>query len=52
MARTTRSLGIACLGVYLLLQGLVLIASLSFTGLSLVLGALAIVSGVLLLIGR
>ena len=52
MARSFGRLGIACLAVYLLIQGLVLVASLSFTGLPLLLGVLAILSGVLLLAGR
>jgi hypothetical protein len=52
MTRSTGRLGIACLGVYLLLQGLVLVANLAFNGLPLVMGGLAIVTGVLLLLGR
>jgi uncharacterized membrane protein HdeD (DUF308 family) len=52
MTRTTGRLGIACLGVYLLIQGLVLVANLSFAGLPVVMGGLAIVSGLLLLLGR
>ena len=51
MARS-RSLGMAVLGVYLIVHGLVLAVSLSFTGLPLLLGALAVVAGVLLLAGR
>jgi hypothetical protein len=52
MARSLPRLGTAVLAVYLLLQGLVLVASLSFTGLALLLGVLAVLAGVLLLAGR
>jgi hypothetical protein len=52
MARTFGRIGIAALGIYLVLQGLVSIIGLSFSGLGLLLGVLAIVAGVLLLIGR
>ena len=52
MARSYARLGNVCLGVYLLLQGLVLLLGLSFTGLPILLGVLAIVAGVLLIAGR
>lgn len=52
MARNLGRLGSACLGVYLLLQGLVQLAGLHFTGMGILLGALALVAGVLLLAGR
>lgn len=52
MARNLGRLGNVCLGVYLLLQGLVLLLSLSFVGLPILLGVLAIIAGVLLIAGR
>jgi uncharacterized membrane protein HdeD (DUF308 family) len=52
MARSLGRLGHVCLGIYLLLQGLVLLANLSFTGLPILLGVLALLAGVLLLAGR
>ena len=52
MARSYTRLGNVCLGIYLLLQGLVLLLGLHFTGLAILLGVLAIVAGVLLIAGR
>lgn len=52
MARTFGRLGAVCLGVYLVLQGLVSLANLSFSGLGLLLGVLAILAGVLVLVGK
>lgn len=52
MARNLGRLGAVCLGVYLLLQGLVQLVGLQFAGLGILLGALALVAGVLLLAGR
>ena len=52
MARTFGRLGVVCLGIYLVLQGLVHAASLSFSGLGVLLGVLAILAGVLLLVGK
>ena len=52
MARTLGRLGVVCLAVYLLLQGLVSLANLSFSGLGALLGVLAILAGVLLLVGK
>lgn len=52
MARSYTRIGFICLGVYLLLHGLVLLLQLSFVGLSILLGILAIVAGVLLIAGR
>ncbi len=52
MARNLSRLGLAALGIYLILQGLVSVIGLSFSGLGLLLGVLAIVAGVLLLVGR
>ncbi|HXT22899.1 MAG TPA: hypothetical protein VN923_19280 [Thermoanaerobaculia bacterium] len=52
MARSFGRLGSVCLGIYLLLQGLVLLLGLSFYGLSILLGVLAVIAGVLLIAGR
>jgi hypothetical protein len=52
MARTLGRLSTVCLGIYLLLQGLVTLIGLSFTGLPVLVGLLAIVAGVLLLAGK
>lgn len=52
MARSFGRLGLVCLAVYLILQGLVTLAGLSFVGLPVLLGVLAILAGVLLLVGR
>ena len=52
MARSYTRVAFICLGVYLQLQGLVLLLGLSFTGLPILLGVLAIVAGVLLIAGR
>jgi hypothetical protein len=52
MARSWSRIGNICLGIYLLLQGLVLLLGLSFVGLPILLGILAIIAGVLLIAGR
>jgi hypothetical protein len=52
MARSFGRLGMVCLAVYLVLHGLALLVSLSFVGLHVLLGLLAIVAGILLLAGR
>jgi len=46
------SLGHTLLAVYLILQGLVMLLSLSFAGLYIVLGILALAAGVCILLGR
>lgn len=46
------SLGIKLLGVFLLLEGLIRLFSLHFTGLGIVMGVLALIAGVLLLVGK
>lgn len=45
-------LGVLLLAVWLLLTGLVALVGLSFSGLSIVLGLLALLGGILLLVGR
>lgn len=47
-----RGAGAALLGVWLILHGLVNIIGLSFHGMHLVLGILALVAGILLLVGQ
>jgi uncharacterized membrane protein HdeD (DUF308 family) len=47
-----RSLGFILLAIYLILVGLVSLLSLGFAGLHLVIGALAILAGIFLLVGR
>ena len=46
------SLGHTLLAVYLILQGLVMLLSLSVAGLYIVLGLLAVAAGVCILLGR
>lgn len=50
--RLTRSIGMVLLGIYLILQGLSDLVDLSFQGLPLLMGILALVTGVLILLGR
>ncbi|MBN1963356.1 MAG: hypothetical protein JW910_01840 [Anaerolineae bacterium] len=50
--RASNNLGVALLAIWLILQGIIPIISLSFAGLDLLLGLLAIAAGVLLLLGR
>ncbi len=52
MARSYTRIGNVCLGVFLLLTGLVLLLDLHFIGLNILQGVLAIVAGVLLIVGR
>jgi len=50
--KITRNLGLLLLAIYLILQGLIPLLHLSFSGLSVVMAILAIAAGVLLLLGR
>ena len=52
MARGTRSTGMLLLGIYLILSGLVSLIGLSFAYLGTILALLALIAGVLILIGR
>jgi uncharacterized membrane protein HdeD (DUF308 family) len=47
-----QNLGMLLLGVWLILTGLVALLGLSFQGLPLVMGVLAIAAGILILLGR
>ena len=50
--KLTRKLGMILLGIWLILSGLIAILNLSFTGLSIIMGILAIAAGILLLLER
>jgi len=52
MARLTQNLGLLLLGIYLILSGLVSVLGLSFTGLPLLMGILALVAGILIVLRR
>ena len=52
MAMRGRSIGMILLAVYLILIGLVLLLHLSFEGLWILEGALALIAGIALLAGR
>lgn len=47
-----RNAGILVLAIWLIISGLINLIGLSFAGLGLIMGALAIVAGVLLLLGK
>lgn len=46
------SLGIKLLGVFLLLEGLLRLIGLQFAGLPILMGILALIAGILLLVGK
>lgn len=48
----TKNLGMILLSIYLILTGLIMLIGLSFQGLPIIMGALAIVAGILILLGR
>jgi hypothetical protein len=50
--RVTKNLGMLLLAIWLILGGLVQLLGLSFAGLGIVMGALAIAAGVLIVLGR
>jgi hypothetical protein len=52
MARSTRSVGLLLLGIYLILAGLGSLIGLHFAGLGVIQGLLALTAGILILIGR
>ena len=52
MKRFTKNIGMLLLAIWLILTGLVALFSLSFEGLGLIMGLLAIVSGIFILMGR
>lgn len=46
------SLGVKLLGVFLILYGLIQLFSLSFVYMNVIMGVLALIAGILLLVGR
>lgn len=48
----TKNIGFILLAIWLILWGLIAVLALSFNGLSIVMGVLAIVSGIFILLGR
>jgi uncharacterized membrane protein HdeD (DUF308 family) len=50
--KLTKKLGMILLSIWLIVSGLIAIFNLSFTGLSIVMGILAIAAGVLILLDR
>lgn len=50
--RLTKNLGMLCLGIWLVLQGLEVLVGLSFRGLGTIEAVLALVAGILIMIGR
>ena len=52
MARSTRSVGMLLLGIYLILAGLGLLIGLSFAYMRVIEGLLALIAGILILVGR
>lgn len=47
-----KNLGLLLLGIWLLLHGLITLVDFSFSGLSTVMGIIAIVAGALIILGR
>ena len=52
MRRFTKNIGMLLLSIWLILYGLIALFSLSFNGLSIIMGLLAIAAGIFILIGR
>jgi uncharacterized membrane protein HdeD (DUF308 family) len=52
MRRFTKNIGMLLLAIWLILYGLIALFSLSFNGLDIVMGLLAIAAGIFILIGR
>jgi hypothetical protein len=50
--KITRSIGMLLLAIWLILNGLIALFSLSFNGLGLIMGLLAIMAGAFILLGR
>ena len=50
--RVNRNLGMLLLAVWLILEGLVSLLNLSFSGIGMLLGLLALAAGVVLLLGK
>jgi len=52
MRRFTKNIGMLLLSIWLILYGLIALFSLSFSGLGIIMGLLAIGAGIFILIGR
>jgi hypothetical protein len=52
MGRFTKNIGMLLLAIWLILYGLIALFSLSFNGLGIIMGILAIAAGIFILIGR
>jgi hypothetical protein len=52
MRRITKNIGMLLLAIWLILTGLIALLSLSFAGLGLIMGLLAIAAGIFILLGR
>jgi len=52
MRRFTKNIGMLLLAIWLILYGLIALFSLSFNGLGIIMGLLAIAAGIFILIGR
>jgi hypothetical protein len=50
--RITRNIGMLLLAIWLILYGLIALLSLSFAGLGVIMGLLAIAAGIFILLGR
>ena len=50
--KLSKNLGMICLGIWLILTGLISLLTLNFEGLPLIMAILAIVSGALIMLGR
>ena len=48
----TKSLGMLLLGIWLILEGLIAITSFTFSGIGVVMDVLALIAGILILVGR
>jgi hypothetical protein len=52
MRRFTKNIGMLLLSIWLILYGLIALFSLSFNGLSIIMGLLAIAAGIFIVFGR
>jgi len=52
MSRFTKNIGMLLLSIWLILYGLIALFSLSFNGLGVIMGLLAIAAGIFILLGR
>lgn len=50
--RITQNMGMLLLAIWLILTGLIMLLGLSFQGLPLIMGILALAAGILILLGR